>query len=89
MYEFGTKNSVVWVWGQLNVIFKTDEHNCNHIFSCLGFVSEAAKFGTSSLPVCRSYTFEELKEATNNFDNSAFMGEGSYGKVPSKTSNML
>uniref|UniRef100_A0A7N2MNS0 Protein kinase domain-containing protein n=1 Tax=Quercus lobata TaxID=97700 RepID=A0A7N2MNS0_QUELO len=45
------------------------------------FVSEAAKFGTSSLPVCRSYTFEELKEATNNFDNSAFMGEGSYGKL--------
>ncbi|KAL4634383.1 hypothetical protein ACB092_04G195700 [Castanea dentata] len=42
------------------------------------FVSEAAK---SSLPVCRSYSFEELKEATNNFDNSAFMGEGSYGKL--------
>lgn len=54
-------------------------------FSLLGFVSEAAK---SSLSECRSYTFEELKEATNNFDNSAFMGEGSYGKVLSNTSNM-
>lgn len=68
------------------MIFKTNERNCNQIFPCLGFVSEAAK---SSLPVCRSYSFEELKEATNNFDNSAFMGEGSYGKVLSKTSNML
>ncbi|GMY15081.1 probable inactive leucine-rich repeat receptor-like protein kinase At3g03770 [Fagus crenata] len=44
------------------------------------FVSEAVKLGTTGLPVCRSYTFEELKEATKNFDNSAFMGEGSYGK---------
>jgi hypothetical protein len=24
---------------------------------------------------------EELKEATNNFDSSSFMGEGSIGKV--------
>ncbi|GMY15084.1 probable inactive leucine-rich repeat receptor-like protein kinase At3g03770 isoform X2 [Fagus crenata] len=43
------------------------------------FVSEAVKLGTTGLPVCRSYTFEELKEATKNFDNSAFMGESSYG----------
>lgn len=45
------------------------------------FVSEAVKLGITGLPVCRSYTFEELKEATKNFDNSAFMGEGSYGKL--------
>jgi len=53
----------------------------NNFFSCLGFVSEAAKLGMQGLPVCRSFTLEELKEATNNFDNSAFMGEGSCGKV--------
>jgi hypothetical protein len=53
----------------------------NDFFSCLGFVSEAAKLGMQGLPVCRSFTLEELKEATNNFDNSAFMGEGSCGKV--------
>lgn len=34
--------------------------------------------------MCRSFSLEELMEATNNFDNSAFMGEGSYGKVLSK-----
>lgn len=32
---------------------------------------------------------EELMEATNNFNSSAFMGEGSNGKVSLKNSNML
>ncbi|XP_050259264.1 putative F-box/LRR-repeat protein At3g18150 [Quercus robur] len=41
------------------------------------FVFAAAKLGTAGLQMCRSYTF---KEGTNNFDNSTFMGEGSYGK---------
>ncbi|GMY15089.1 probable inactive leucine-rich repeat receptor-like protein kinase At3g03770 [Fagus crenata] len=47
----------------------------------LRFVSGDVKLGTTDLPVCRSSTFEELKEATKNFDNSAYMGEGSYGMV--------
>ncbi|OMO71731.1 hypothetical protein COLO4_28078 [Corchorus olitorius] len=45
------------------------------------YISEAAKLGTQGLPACRSFTIEELNEATNNFDNSAFLGEGSYGKL--------
>nr|XP_048330902.1 probable inactive leucine-rich repeat receptor-like protein kinase At3g03770 isoform X1 [Ziziphus jujuba var. spinosa]XP_048330903.1 probable inactive leucine-rich repeat receptor-like protein kinase At3g03770 isoform X1 [Ziziphus jujuba var. spinosa] len=45
------------------------------------FISEAAKLGTQGQPVCRSFSLEELMEATNNFDNSAFIGEGSYGKL--------
>ncbi|KAL9439006.1 hypothetical protein AB3S75_024630 [Citrus x aurantiifolia] len=45
------------------------------------YVSEAAKLGSEGLPACRSFTLEELKEATNNFDMSAIMGEGSYGKL--------
>ncbi|XVF54663.1 hypothetical protein PTKIN_Ptkin05aG0199100 [Pterospermum kingtungense] len=44
-------------------------------------ISEAAKLGAQGLPACRSFTLEELKEATKNFDNSAFLGEGSYGKL--------
>ncbi|XP_020214014.1 probable inactive leucine-rich repeat receptor-like protein kinase At3g03770 isoform X1 [Cajanus cajan] len=45
------------------------------------YVSEAAKIGRDDLPMCRSYSLEELKEATNNFDNSTFMGENTYGKL--------
>ncbi|KAF5460036.1 hypothetical protein F2P56_019935 [Juglans regia] len=45
------------------------------------FVSEAAKLGMQGLPACRSFSLDELKEATNNFDGSAFMGEGSCGKL--------
>ncbi|KAH1126366.1 hypothetical protein AAZX31_06G163800 [Glycine max] len=39
------------------------------------------KLGREDLPTCRSYSLEELKEATNNFDNSTFMGENIYGKL--------
>ncbi|XP_019417686.1 PREDICTED: probable inactive leucine-rich repeat receptor-like protein kinase At3g03770 [Lupinus angustifolius] len=45
------------------------------------YVSETAKLGREDFPVCRSYSLEELKEATNNFDNSTFMGENLYGKL--------
>ncbi|KAG4190799.1 hypothetical protein ERO13_A07G052100v2 [Gossypium hirsutum] len=45
------------------------------------YISETTKLGTQSLPPCRSFTLEELNQATNNFDNSAFLGEGSYGKL--------
>ncbi|XWS37130.1 hypothetical protein CRYUN_Cryun19dG0017000 [Craigia yunnanensis] len=45
------------------------------------YISQAAKLGAQGLPACRSFTLEELKEATNNFDNSAFLGEGSYGEL--------
>ncbi|KAK8495511.1 hypothetical protein V6N12_046200 [Hibiscus sabdariffa] len=45
------------------------------------YISENAKLEAQGLPPCRSFTLEELKEATNNFDNSAFLGEGSYGKA--------
>lgn len=46
-----------------------------------GYISETAKLGREDLPTCRSYSLEELKEATNNFENSTFMGENIYGKV--------
>lgn len=39
--------------------------------------------------MCREFSMEELMEATNNFNSSAFMGEGSNGKVSLKNSNML
>ncbi|KAF8378119.1 hypothetical protein HHK36_029456 [Tetracentron sinense] len=45
------------------------------------FISQAAKRGTQGVQIYRLYSLEELKEATNNFDQSTFMGEGSMGKL--------
>ncbi|XP_011044179.1 PREDICTED: probable inactive leucine-rich repeat receptor-like protein kinase At3g03770 isoform X2 [Populus euphratica] len=53
----------------------------SEILSSARFVSEAAKLGIQGLPACRSFTLEELKEATNNFNDSSILGDGSYGKL--------
>ncbi|KAK8547918.1 hypothetical protein V6N13_123341 [Hibiscus sabdariffa] len=53
----------------------------SEILTNASYISENAKLEAQCLPPCRSFTLEELKEATNNFDNSAFLGEGSYGKL--------
>ncbi|XVF57837.1 hypothetical protein PTKIN_Ptkin07bG0014700 [Pterospermum kingtungense] len=45
------------------------------------FISEVVKLGAQGAPLCRLFSLEELKEATNNFDSSMFMGEGSTGKL--------
>lgn len=52
---------------------------------CSGLISQVVKLGTQGAPVCRSFPLEELKEATNNFDSSCFLGEGSRGKVLKET----
>ena len=50
-----------------------------------GFISQAVKIGAQvTMPICRPISVEELKDATTNFDVSAFIGEGSLGKVPLK-----
>ncbi|PIA51239.1 hypothetical protein AQUCO_01100225v1 [Aquilegia coerulea] len=45
------------------------------------FVSEASKLGTQSVPLYRLFTVRELNEATNNFDQSMFLGKGSLGEI--------
>ncbi|GAB4845726.1 hypothetical protein Ancab_039129 [Ancistrocladus abbreviatus] len=45
------------------------------------FISQAVKSGTHGIPTCRLFSIEELKEATNNFDKSARMGEGSRDRM--------
>lgn len=45
-----------------------------------GYISLTMKLG-ASLPAYRNYALEELKEATNNFDASSLIGEGSHGQV--------
>lgn len=39
------------------------------------------KSGALDLPSYRSFSLEELEEATNKVDTSTFMGEGSLGQV--------
>ncbi|MFS7971563.1 putative protein kinase RLK-Pelle-LRR-VI-1 family [Helianthus anomalus] len=45
------------------------------------FVSEAAKLATEGIPEHRLFSFEELKDATNNFHSSTLIGQGSTGKI--------
>ncbi|KAL8456673.1 hypothetical protein ACS0TY_034785 [Phlomoides rotata] len=46
------------------------------------YISDAAKFGGSQGgPPHRPFSLDELKAATNSFDNSTMMGEGSTGKI--------
>ncbi|XP_054786660.1 probable inactive leucine-rich repeat receptor-like protein kinase At3g03770 [Prosopis cineraria] len=45
------------------------------------FISQAVKLGAQTTSICRPMSVEELKEATRNFDSSAFIGEGSLGKL--------
>jgi hypothetical protein len=47
----------------------------------VGYISQTMKLGALGLPAYRTFSLEELEEATNNFDTSAFMGEGSQGQV--------
>ncbi|KAJ7974777.1 Tyrosine-protein kinase [Quillaja saponaria] len=44
-------------------------------------ISQAMKLGTQAASVCRLFSIEELKEFTNNFELSMFIGEGSIGKL--------
>lgn len=41
------------------------------------------KLGTVGIPAYHAFSLEELEEATNGFDTSTFMGEGSHGQVHS------
>lgn len=46
-----------------------------------GYISQSMKLGALGLPSYRTFSLDELEEATNNFDTSTFMGEGSHGQV--------
>ncbi|KAG8090834.1 hypothetical protein GUJ93_ZPchr0011g26910 [Zizania palustris] len=45
------------------------------------YKSEAMKLGTQIMPIYRAFSLEELKEATKSFEQSAFLGEVSIGKL--------
>ncbi|MBA0844076.1 hypothetical protein Goarm_001201 [Gossypium armourianum] len=45
------------------------------------YISQTMKLGALGLPPYRTFALEELEDATNNFDTTAFMGEGSQGQM--------
>lgn len=46
-----------------------------------GIISQTAALGSQGAPSYRVFSMEELGEATEIFDKSALLGEGSIGKV--------
>ncbi|PON66856.1 Tyrosine-protein kinase [Parasponia andersonii] len=54
--------------------------NTAKLLSDAKYISETMKLG-AALPAYRTFPLEELKEATNDFDTSAFMGETSNGQM--------
>ncbi|KAM2890230.1 hypothetical protein COP2_008675 [Malus domestica] len=45
------------------------------------YISQTMKTGALGLPSYRTFSLEELEDATQNFDTSTFMGEGSHGQM--------
>lgn len=57
------------------------QKSLNSIFKSSGVISQVANTGSQGAPSYRVFSKEELLEATENFDQSALLGEGSVGKV--------
>ncbi|KAM7274046.1 hypothetical protein ACFE04_028710 [Oxalis oulophora] len=45
------------------------------------YISQTMKLGAVGIPAYRTFSLEELEEATNNFNTSSFMGEGYQGQM--------
>ncbi|KAE8710331.1 putative inactive leucine-rich repeat receptor-like protein kinase [Hibiscus syriacus] len=45
------------------------------------YISQTMKLGALGLPSYRTFSLEDLEDATNNFDTTAFIGEGSQGQL--------
>ncbi|WCJ43577.1 Leucine-rich repeat protein kinase family protein [Euphorbia peplus] len=56
-------------------------HYPSKLLSDARYISQTMKLGALGIPAYRNFSLEELEEATNNFDTSAFMGEGSQGQM--------
>ncbi|PSS01679.1 Inactive leucine-rich repeat receptor-like protein kinase [Actinidia chinensis var. chinensis] len=45
------------------------------------YISQAMKLGALGIPAYRAFSLEELEQATDNFDTSTFLDEGSHGQM--------
>lgn len=46
-----------------------------------GYTTQSMKLGALGVPTYRTFSLKDLEDATNNFDTSTFVDEGSYGQV--------
>ncbi|KAJ4908396.1 Leucine-rich repeat protein kinase family protein [Raphanus sativus] len=53
----------------------------SQVLASARLISQTTKLNAQGVPSCRSFSFEELKEATDDFSSSRFLGEGSLGKL--------
>ncbi|KAJ4882844.1 Leucine-rich repeat protein kinase family protein [Raphanus sativus] len=53
----------------------------SEVLASARLISQTVKLAAQGVPSCRSFSFEELKEATDGFHSSRFLGEGSLGKL--------
>ncbi|KAF8106284.1 hypothetical protein N665_0145s0094 [Sinapis alba] len=53
----------------------------SEVLASARFISQTAKLVAQGVPSCRSFSFEELKESTDDFHSSRLLGEGSLGKL--------
>lgn len=51
-------------------------------FTTEGYVTQPMKQGALGVPTYRTFSLKELEDATNNFNTSTFMADGSYAQVP-------
>lgn len=56
-------------------------HSKRSVHTVTWYISQAVKLGTQIMPTYHVFSLEELKEATKSFEGSAFLGEGSIGKL--------
>ncbi|KAL9323682.1 hypothetical protein ACSQ67_008539 [Phaseolus vulgaris] len=78
--------SSVFLWKKYHSTKTTGQDNSSigvpsEILANARFISQTMKLGTQTIPTCRQFSIEELKEATKNFDLSTYIGQGSIGKM--------
>ncbi|XP_027356809.1 probable inactive leucine-rich repeat receptor-like protein kinase At3g03770 [Abrus precatorius] len=63
-----------------SIIEHVSSANTAKLLTDARYISETMKMG-ASLPAYRTFALDELKEATNNFDESYFISEGPHGQI--------
>lgn len=77
---YNEKNNDVETTSTRLILENASTINTVKLLSDARYISETMKMG-ASLPAYRTFTLDELKEATGCFDASSFMCDGSHGQI--------